>query len=154
VRRFNFFTYTNNMPESLKMAQNPNVSVRICGVMEKYTYCVQRIESAKIAARSAVGQGAPNAVDGSGKAAVRVAEGAVISACAQVCPTTAIQFGDVSDPNSEFFKKWSAGQGGNPRSYEVLEHLNVRPRTHYMAKIRNLNAEFEPEQPSGTEVRK
>ncbi len=131
------------MQEMLAMAKNPNVSVRIRGVMEKCTYCVQRIEAAKIQARSATGQGAANGTDANGNAAVRVPEGAVVSACAQVCPTSAIQFGDISDTNSDFYRRWSAAKDGHPRSYEVLEHLNVRPRTHYMARIRNVNRELE-----------
>lgn len=133
------------MQEMLKMAQNPNVTTRIRGVMEKCTYCVQRIEKAKIEARSAVGQGSANAeIDG--PAEVRVPSGAVVSACAQACPTQAIVFGDKNDPSSDFYKRWNAGEvekGGHPRSYQVLDHLNVRPRTHYMAKIRNVNPKLE-----------
>jgi len=131
------------MQEMLQMAKNPNVTVRIRGVMEKCTYCVQRIETAKIAARSAIGQATADGRDADGNPAVRVPEGTVVSACAQSCPTQAIIFGDVSDKNSDFYKKWSAGKSGSPRSYEVLEHLNVRPRTHYLAKIRNVNEELE-----------
>ena len=133
------------MQEMLKMAQNPNVTVRMRGVMEKCTYCVQRIEGAKIAARSAVGQGPANAIV-NGEPAVKVADGAIMTACQQVCPTKAILFGDVSDPAS----KVSLAQK-HPRSYEVLEHLNVRPRTRYLAKIRNLNPRLasSPKEPSG-----
>jgi molybdopterin-containing oxidoreductase family iron-sulfur binding subunit len=121
------------MQETLKMQKNPNVTVRIRGVMEKCTYCVQRIEMAKIETRSKVGQGAANAeVDG--KPAVKVPDGMIQTACQQVCPTKAIVFGDVSDPKSEVAKSRQS-----PRSYEVLEHLNVKPRTLYLAKIRNLN---------------
>ena len=128
------------MQEMLKMAENPNVTVRIRGVMEKCTYCVQRIEGAKIAARSAVGQGKANAMV-NGESAVKVGEGMVMTACQQVCPTQAIIFGDKSDPNSRLNKQWDTTNNG--RSYEVLEHLNVRPRTHYLAKVRNVNPRLE-----------
>ena len=121
------------MQEMLKMQKNPNVTVRIRGVMEKCTYCVQRIEMAKIDIQSKVGQGSANAIV-DGKPAVKVPDGMIQTACQQVCPTRAITFGDVSDPQSKVSQTMAS-----PRSYEVLEHLNVKPRTHYLARIRNLN---------------
>ncbi len=123
------------MQEMLKMAENPNVTVRMRGVMEKCTYCVQRIESAKIAFRSQIGQGPANA-QADGAAAIKLPDGMVTSACAQVCPTQAIIFGDKNDPNGKLAKFWDRN---NPRTYEVLEHLFVKPRTHYLAKVRNVN---------------
>ena len=125
------------MQEMLKMSKNPNVSVRMRGVMEKCTYCVQRLESAKIAAQAAVGQGNANAVI-NGKPAVKVPVGTVMTACQQVCPTQAISFGDVTDKQGKL-----AQARNSPRSYEVLEHLNVRPRTRYLARVRNVNPKLE-----------
>ncbi len=127
------------MQETLKMQTNPNVTVRMRGVMEKCTYCVQRIEMAKIDARAKVGQGSANAVV-DGQPAVKVPDGVIQTACQQVCPTRAITFGDVSDPQSKVSQIRTS-----PRSYEVLEHLNVKPRTRYLARIRNLNPKLSME---------
>ncbi len=99
------------------MAMNPDVTVRSRGVMEKCTYCVQRIKAATIPA------------DNAGE---KITDGAVRTACQQVCPTQAIAFGDLNDKNSEVAKLHA-----NDRSYTLLAELNVRARTHYLAKIRN-----------------
>jgi MoCo/4Fe-4S cofactor protein with predicted Tat translocation signal len=117
VRRFNYFNYFKNVSQVTKMAFNPEVTVRGRGVMEKCTFCVQRIEAAKIAARNA---GKP------------LADGAVVPACAQTCPTQAITFGNLADPQSRVAKLQRDG-----RAYGILTELNTRPRVLYLAKITN-----------------
>jgi MoCo/4Fe-4S cofactor protein with predicted Tat translocation signal len=124
VRRFNFFNYTKDTPEVEKMAMNPNVTVRFRGVMEKCTYCIQRISRARITAKDENRD---------------IADGDVKTACQQVCPADAIVFGNINDPESKVsrIKKMN-------RRYELLAELNVQPRTSYMAKIRNPNPKLEP----------
>lgn len=119
VRRFNWFDYTARNPPELRLAMNPEVTVRERGVMEKCNFCVQRVRNAQI--RSRVKQ-------------VPLKDGDVKTACQQVCPTQAIKFGSISDPESEVSK---AAQ--EPRSYAVLEELGVRPRVRYLARITNPN---------------
>jgi molybdopterin-containing oxidoreductase family iron-sulfur binding subunit len=121
VRRFNFFAHANWDVEVLKMAQNPDVTVRSRGVMEKCTYCVQRIEEAR--ARAIV-EGRP------------LRDGDIVTACQQVCPTEAIVFGDLNDPESRVAKRKA-----EERNYALLGELGTRPRTTYLAKIRNPGAE-------------
>ncbi len=123
VRRFNFFNYTNQLPEIVKMAQNPDVTVRSRGVMEKCTYCVQRISEAKINAR---------------KEDRVLQDGEVVSACQQACPTNAIVFGNINDPQSRVSRMKKID-----RSYDMLAELNVKPRTSYLARLRNPNPEIE-----------
>jgi molybdopterin-containing oxidoreductase family iron-sulfur binding subunit len=125
VRRFNFFNYTNELPEVVKMAQNPDVTVRSRGVMEKCTYCTQRINRARIDAQ---------------KENRQIADGEFETACQQVCPAKAISFGNIADPNSEVTKLKKQN-----RNYDMLGELNIRPRTSYLARIRNIN----PEMPKG-----
>jgi molybdopterin-containing oxidoreductase family iron-sulfur binding subunit len=117
VRRFNFFVHANWDVEVLKMAQNPDVTVRSRGVMEKCTYCVQRIEEARA---QAIVEGRP------------IRDGDIVTACQQVCPTEAIVFGDVNDPESRVAKRKA-----EERNYALLGELGTRPRTTYLAKIRN-----------------
>ena len=117
VRRFNFLQYSDLATESLKAQRNPDVSVRNRGVMEKCTYCIQRIETAHIAA------------DREGR---RIADGEVLTACQAVCPTQAIVFGDQQDAASAVSR-----QKASPRNYALLEELNTRPHTTYLASIRN-----------------
>lgn len=122
VRRFNFFNYTKDLPETVKMAQNPDVTVRTRGVMEKCTFCIQRINAGKLAAKLEDRT---------------VNDGEIVTACQQACPSKAIVFGNINDPSSQVV----ALKKGN-RDYAVLEELNTKPRTTYLAKIRNVNPEI------------
>jgi molybdopterin-containing oxidoreductase family iron-sulfur binding subunit len=115
VRHFNWFDYTADDPESVRAMRNPDVTVRVRGVMEKCTYCVQRIQEAKIAAQV------------SGR---EIRDGEVLTACQQACPTRAIIFGNVADTASEVSRKKASD-----RSYSLLEDANTRPRTTYLARI-------------------
>jgi molybdopterin-containing oxidoreductase family iron-sulfur binding subunit len=119
VRRFNFLLYQDWDTPSLKMLRNPEVSVRSRGVMEKCTYCVQRIEHAKIDRE---------------KKGERVRDGDIKTACQQTCPTEAIVFGDLNDPSSRVAKLHA-----QKRRYDLLADLNTRPRTVYLAAVRNPN---------------
>jgi Fe-S-cluster-containing dehydrogenase component/anaerobic selenocysteine-containing dehydrogenase len=114
VRRFNFFNYTDE-DTTVRLQRNPDVTVRDRGVMEKCTYCVQRIRAAEIEARM------ENR---------RIAEGEVVTACQQACPTRAIQFGALEHVNTEMVR-WRK----QPRAYAVLHELGTRPRTMYLAKV-------------------
>ncbi len=122
VRRFNFLLYSDYDTESLKFMRNPDVSVRSRGVMEKCTYCIQRIEAVKIDA------------DKNNQA---IADGQILTACQQACPTDAIVFGNLNDPASKVVKR-KAGE----RDYQVLADLNYRPRTTYTAGVINPNPEL------------
>jgi molybdopterin-containing oxidoreductase family iron-sulfur binding subunit len=123
VRRFNFFNFTKDKPESLKLAMNPDVTIRARGVMEKCTYCTQRINRVKIDARLAGRE---------------VRDGDVKTACQQACPASAIEFGDLRDPKSRIVQAKA-----DPRNYSLLEELNTKPRTTYLAKVRNPNPDLE-----------
>ncbi|KAA3631320.1 MAG: 4Fe-4S dicluster domain-containing protein [Calditrichaeota bacterium] len=131
VRRFNFFNFTKETPEIVKMAMNPDVTVRSRGVMEKCTYCVQRISKAKIEAK---------------KDDRRIKDGEVVAACQQACPANAIAFGDLMDKESDVVRIKQRN-----RNYALLGELNVRPRTTYLAKIRNKNKNMPGAQESQTE---
>ena len=128
VRRFNFFLYSDWDTESLKLQKNPDVTVRSRGVMEKCTYCVQRVNEARINARNENRE---------------IRDGEIKTACQQVCPTQAILFGDLNKPDSAVSKK-KAG----PRNYVLLHELNTRPRTSYLASVRNPNPELRTAAPS------
>jgi molybdopterin-containing oxidoreductase family iron-sulfur binding subunit len=122
VRRFNFFLYQDWDTPTYQLMRNPDVSVRSRGVMEKCTYCVQRIQAAKIQSEI---EGRP------------VREGEIVTACQQVCPTEAIVFGNVNDPNSKVSRLKA-----QERDYSLLGELNTRPRTTYMTALRNPNPEI------------
>jgi len=117
VRRFNFFNYRKRVPDTIKMQLNPEVTVRSRGVMEKCTYCIQRIEKVRIAA-------------GNERRPIR--DGEITPACAQTCPTRAIHFGNLNDPASEVSRLCD-----DHRSYATLAELNIRPRTRYLARLQN-----------------
>lgn len=141
VRRFNFFDWNkrevgkfylgplgpDGPEETIKMQKNPDVSVRMRGVMEKCTYCVQRIQQGRMNQKVKAG-----ASDN-----IMIPDGTVKTACQQVCPAGAIVFGNVADPESEVNRAKNS-----PRDYAVLGYLNVRPRTTYLAKLRNPNPEI------------
>jgi molybdopterin-containing oxidoreductase family iron-sulfur binding subunit len=128
VRVYNFFLYSDWYRESLSLMRNPDVTVRSRGVMEKCTYCVQRIQHAKIDAERE-------------DRAVR--DGEVQTACQQACPAQAIVFGDLNDKDSRVFKLKR-----QPLDYALLDDLNTRPRTTYLARVVNLNPEIEKELPN------
>lgn len=130
VRRFNFFDYNedteNPANEVMKMVNNPDVTVRSRGVMEKCSMCVQRIERVRIETRNEARK------IGDGENANKIEDGAIQMACEQACPSDAIVFGDLEDKNSRVSKAQA-----NNRSYKLLAELNNKPRVSYLARIRN-----------------
>jgi molybdopterin-containing oxidoreductase family iron-sulfur binding subunit len=123
VRRFNFFKYSDTETPVLKLMRNPDVTVRTRGVMEKCSYCVQRINAKRIDAEK---QNRP------------IADGDIVTACQQACPTDTIVFGNINDPKSKV-----ARLKAEPHDYGLLAELNTLPRTTYLARIRNPNPELE-----------
>jgi len=123
VRRFNFLLFSDFETESLKLSRNPDVSVRSRGVMEKCSYCIQRITAARIEADK---ENRP------------IRDGEVVTACQQACPASAITFGNINDKGSRVAKLRE-----DERSYQVLADLNTRPRTTYVAAVLNPNSELE-----------
>ncbi|MBN1344777.1 MAG: TAT-variant-translocated molybdopterin oxidoreductase [Phycisphaerae bacterium] len=122
VRRFNFFNYRTGMTDTQKMLMNPEVTVRSRGVMEKCSFCVQRILAVKVQARN-------------DRRPIR--DGEIVPACAQTCPTQAIVFGDLADEKSQVAKLQK-----DKRAYRMLAELNIKPRTAYLARLRNPNPEL------------
>jgi MoCo/4Fe-4S cofactor protein with predicted Tat translocation signal len=122
VRRFNFFLYQDWDTPTYQLMRNPDVSVRSRGVMEKCTYCVQRIQSGKIQAELEDR---------------KLRDGEVVTACQAVCPTEAIVFGDINDPNSRVSKLKESDRG-----YSLLGELNTKPRTSYLSQLKNPNPEI------------
>ena len=135
VRRFNFLQYSDQQSPTIQLMANPSVTVRSRGVMEKCTYCIQRVKAAEWQAK---------------KEDRFIADGDIIVACQQACPTNAIVFGDINDPNSQV-SKLKRGD----LTYGLLTHLNTGPRTSYTAKIKNPNPALIALNPKlyGTEVR-
>jgi len=122
VRRFNFLQYSKQFGEAFKALHNPEVTVRQRGVMEKCTYCIQRIQRARIEAEQL---GRP------------IQDGEVVTACQAVCPTRAITFGNINDPRSEVHKLKAS-----PRNYALLAELNTRPRTTYLGRVTHPNPDM------------
>ncbi len=122
VRRYNYLLYSDFETESLKLMRNPDVTVRSRGVMEKCSYCVQRISTAKIEAD---------------KENRSIRDGEIVTACQQACPARAITFGNINDKKSKV-----ATLQADERSYQVLADLNTRPRTKYVAAVLNVNPEL------------
>ena len=122
VRRFNFLQYSDRDTPSLKLQRNPDVTVRYRGVMEKCTYCTQRINTARIESK---------------KTGDPISDGEIQTACQQACPTQAISFGNIEDPNSEV-SRWKASD----LNYGILTDLNTRPRTTYLGRVANPNPEI------------
>ena len=122
VRRFNWHQYADRESPSLKLGRNPDVTIRARGVMEKCTYCTQRINAARIESKKS---GSP------------IADGQIETACQQACPTQAIAFGNINDADSEV-SKWKS----SPLNYGILAELNTRPRTTYLARVKNPNPDI------------
>ncbi|MCC7102580.1 MAG: TAT-variant-translocated molybdopterin oxidoreductase [Fimbriimonadaceae bacterium] len=145
VRRFNFLNYNDRKFSDFKidghnssrdlrvrlMVNNPEVTVRGRGVMEKCTYCVQRINAARIHAKNAAAKGQREKPD--------PMDGEIVTACQQACPTGAIAFGNIADESSRISRLKKM-----PRNYSLLEELNTHNRTTYLTKLRNPNKEVEP----------
>ncbi|XXF81663.1 TAT-variant-translocated molybdopterin oxidoreductase [Myxococcaceae bacterium GXIMD 01537] len=130
VRRFNYLHYTQGKSPTEKMLMNPDVTVRARGVMEKCTYCVQRIERVRITAR----------VENRA-----IQEKELLTACQQTCPTQAITFGTLSDPNARVSKLHE-----DDRAYKLLHELGTKPRTAHLVRVRNPNSALVPEKPAGS----
>jgi Fe-S-cluster-containing dehydrogenase component len=164
VRRFNFFQYADEKTESLKLMRNPEVTVRSRGVMEKCTYCIQRIVATRIdmeilqvqmdeQARKA---GSPNEAASIGRKSAELRQGkldAIQTACQQACPTQAIVFGNLNarvDPMHEFSPERVSAISKlkqHPLNYSLLADLTTQPRTTYLARIQNPNPAIAKEQP-------
>jgi molybdopterin-containing oxidoreductase family iron-sulfur binding subunit len=122
VRRFNFLNYTKDYSAARMMGTNPDVTVRTRGIMEKCTYCVQRIERKRIETRIA---------------GTTIKDGDLETACQQGCPARAIEFGSINDPNAKVTRLHA-----DPRRYDLLHEIGTRPRTAYLARVRNINPDL------------
>ncbi|MEB0076439.1 TAT-variant-translocated molybdopterin oxidoreductase [Pseudomonas sp. CCI3.2] len=131
VRRFNWFDWSADAAPSIQAQRNPQVTVRGRGVMEKCTYCIQRISAARIDSRIAAGQGGEDHQESTFE---------VVTACQQTCPSQAIQFGDINAPASAVSQARQS-----PRHYTLLEELNTRPRTTYLAQIDDRGSDLDRE---------
>src|SRR5690606_27537549 len=125
VRRFNYFLYSDWNTESLKLQRNPDVTVRSRGVMEKCTYCVQRINGARIQSKLEER---------------KIRDGEIKTACQQTCPADAIVFANINDPDSRVSQLKRS-----QRNYGILTELNTKPRTTYLARLSNPNPAFATE---------
>jgi molybdopterin-containing oxidoreductase family iron-sulfur binding subunit len=123
VRRFNFFDWNKHLTDVEKMAKNPDVTVRMRGMMEKCTYCVQRINRARITAKNESRE---------------IRDGEIRTACQDACPTESITFGNIRDPRSRVSERKAQN-----RNYAMLDEINTVPRTTYLARIRNPHPELE-----------
>jgi molybdopterin-containing oxidoreductase family iron-sulfur binding subunit len=142
VRRFNFLTFNDVYTwdtDTIKLGRNPDVSIRSRGVMEKCTFCVQRIRGAEIVAERELARGVRKVPDPA-KGETLIKDGEIMTACQSACPSGAIIFGDINDPGA-VVSKWK----NEPTNYGLLAELNTRPRLTHMAVIRNPN----PAMPKG-----
>ena len=140
VRRFNFIQYADYNSESMKMVNNPEVSVRTRGVMEKCTYCTQRIRNAEMVAEREHDKRRAAGLYDFERDRPRIVDGEIVTACQGACPTRAITFGDINDPDSAVLRTKA-----EPHAYGLLAELAVAPRTTHLAAIRNPN----PAMPKG-----
>ena len=131
VRRFNFYNWTKTLPAEVQMAQNPNVTVRSRGVMEKCSWCIHRVRKHQRQADNEDRDLQPDEIE---------------TACQQACPTDAITFGDLNNPDSSVVR-----QKANPRRYELLSELNVKPRLSYLGRVRNTNPRILEYEEAGAE---
>ena len=149
VRRFNFLDWNKEFRDARakvrRLLFNPDVTVRMRGVMEKCTFCVQRIQGAKIAWKAQHRNPTPSTVDRTGHSiGDPMPDGTIVTACQAACPTEAIVFGDLQDPDSRVSKLHA-----DPRSYALLPETYTRPRNRFLAKVRNPSDKLEAARPEG-----
>jgi molybdopterin-containing oxidoreductase family iron-sulfur binding subunit len=137
VRRFNFLQFSDYSTPSLRLAYNPEVTVRTRGVMEKCSFCIQRISHARIEASKAALDG-KDRVDESRPGLAKIFDGEILTACQAACPAEAIVFGDLNDKSSQVHKLHES-----PLRYDLLGELGVKPRVAYLAALTNPNPALE-----------